>query len=598
VNVPNLRIRVLQRVDQVSEFWDWLTMPGRRMVAVDTETTGLDWWSPTFRVRIIQFGDTEGGWAIPFDGWPALIGQALEECSRRRIRMVFHNVPFDSLALRAGAGIELDWTCVEDTFVLQKLGGHTDQHAGLKECAMREFGPWAGAGERVLHRGMKEQGWTWADVPLGWKPYPLYGVVDTCVTAALWEIWDASGRRKRWAADHDLELNTIRITGQMSWRGLPTDGVYLWGQIQAHEAEEADVKAKLAALGITNPAQNGQLAVLLQKDGVTLNYVTEKGALKLDDDILKHIPHPAAQLTRKYRQVHRWLVAYLRPIFSGAGGVQGRGLVHPGIKPFEARTGRMSVENPPLQQLPANDPVIRRGIVARSEDEDFVSADYGQIELRLWASLTADTAMIEALKTADATGDDFFVGVGRTVYGEPDFQKADKRRGLLKATTYTKLFGGGIETAAVQAGVDVYGLVPTWRRLEQEYPSLKDQGASLITSETDEHGAVVHKSVSPFGREFRVTDPVLRRKLPNYAVQGTATIALKKALTRLEAAGFGDLMLLPVHDEVCFSIPKTETADAMAEIAAVMDTVVTEEEFGIAVRAEPSKGDNWAEAKG
>jgi hypothetical protein len=139
--------------------------------------------------------------------------------------------------------------------------------------------------------------------------------------------------------------------------------------------------------------------------------------------------------------------------------------------------------------------------------------------------------------------------------------------------------------------VDVYGLVPTWRRLEQEYPSLKDQGASLITSETDEHGAVVHKSVSPFGREFRVTDPVLRRKLPNYAVQGTATIALKKALTRLEAAGFGDLMLLPVHDEVCFSIPK-------AEIAAVMDTVVTEEEFGIAVRAEPSKGDNWAEAKG
>jgi DNA polymerase-1 len=596
-DVPNLRIRVLTSPSQVSDFWDWLTRTGRRMVAADTETTGLDWWSPFFKVRLIQFGDVEGGWAIPFDGWTQLIRCALEECSRRRILVVWHNVGYDSLALRS-QGIELDWTVQEDTFIWAKLGGFAEQHAGLKENAMREFGPWAGAGERVLHAGMKAQGWSWADVPLGWKPYPLYGVVDTCVTAALWELWDAQGRRSRWAADHDLELSAIRLTGQMSWRGLPTDGAYLWEQIQDHEAKENVVRQRLASIGITNPAQNGQLEMLLKAEGYPLADKTASGKAKLDKDVLELIDHDAARDVLLWRQIHRWRVVYLEQIFNGAGSTLERGLLHPGIKPFEARTGRMSVENPPLQQLPAEDPVVRRGIVARSDDEVIVSSDYGQIELRLWASLNGDKPMLEALHLADETGGDFFVNLGKTVYGDPNFQKKDPRRALLKATTYTKLFGGGVETAAATAKVGVYTLVPTWKALEAAYPSLGDLGASLITSEKNEQGEIVHSATSPFGRVFKVKDPIERRKLPNYVTQGTAAIALKKALIRLEAAGFGDHMLLPVHDEVLFSIPKADQADAMAEIAEVMNTVIREQDgWGIDVRAEPGAGANWAEAK-
>ena len=591
--VPNLRIDVLTSPDRVSEFWAWLTRPGRAYVAVDLETTGLDWWNPGFRIRLAQFGDSAGGWAIPFEGWPALVAGALQWCSEHRVKIVFHNgIGFDALAFRS-AGIELDWSILEDTMVWAAVSGFADQDRMLKNLAMREFGPWAGAGDRLLKTGMKNAGWTWADVPLDWKPYPLYGVVDTCITAGLWEAWEP--RRKRWAGDHALEVATSRIVNNMQWNGVATDGAYLWDQISAHEDREAEIQAQLKALGITNPAQNGQLEVLLKKDGFPLEEKTASGKAKLDKDVLEHIDHPAAKLVQAYRWNHRVLGTYLRPIFEGSGAVLERGTLHPNIKPIEAKTGRMSVENPPMQQLPSDDPVVRRAIIGRTDEEVVLSSDFGQIELRLWGSINGDQALIDTIKTADEIGGDFFVEVGKAVYGEPDFKKADPRRRQLKSTIYAKLFAGGIETAAGQAGVNVYSLVPTWKLLEQTYPSLQDLGTKLIETRKGPDGDE-HVVTSPWGREFKVKDPTERRKLGNYVTQGSAAITLKKALVSLDAAGFGPHMMLPVHDEILMSVSKAEAEEAKAEVAACMDAIIDAEQWGIAVTAEPGIGANWAEA--
>jgi DNA polymerase-1 len=581
----------------MADFWGWLTEPQRRMVAVDTENSGLDWWSSSFKVRLIQFGDVNGGWAIPFEGWPGLIQGVFDYCSRARISTVFHNAGYDILSLRS-KGIAVDWTLVEDTFAWAIIIGYAEQNRGLKTIATREFGQWASAGERVLHEGMKNAGWSWADVPLGWKPYPLYGVVDTCVTAAIWESW--APQRKAWAADHDLEMASLKICSDMMFRGLPVDGAYLHDRIEAFQADENDVRDQLAAHGISNPHQNGQLELVLTSAGVELPAKTDKGKVKLDAEVLQHIKHPAAGLTLRFRELYKTRTSYLEAMFNAAGGVLDRGIVHPGIKPFEARTGRMSIENPPLQQLPSadEDPTVRRAVIARTDDEVVVSADFGQIELRMWASIFEDPAMIHALQTADQTGDDFFVQVGRQVYGEPDFIKKDPRRRLLKATTYTKLFGGGIETAAAQAGVNVYGLVPTWKALENTFTSLKTLGAEKIHTRKTPSGELEHVITSPWGREFRVMDPTQRRNLANYVCQGSAAIALKKAMVGLDAAGFGDHMMLPVHDEVLFSIPKAEAEEAMHEIKEVMDSVVNAKTgWLVDVTAEPGAGVTWADAK-
>jgi DNA polymerase-1 len=602
--VPSLKIRVLTEPGQVSTFWEWLTDPRRRMVACDTENTGFDWWNPGFRVRVIQFGDVEGGWAIPFDGWQRLVQGALDHCSRARIPVVFHNPGYDINALRS-QGVTMDWSIVEDTFTWSAIVGYAEHNRQLKSLAQRYFGQWAGAGERVLHEGMKKQGWTWADVPLGWKPYPLYAVVDTAVTAALWERWDSMGLRRRWGNDHALEMASLKITSEMSWRGLPVDGGYLWEQIDAFLVQEAEVRARLEDMGITSPHQGGQLEAVLKDAGVALPEKTEKGKTKLDEAVLSHIDHPAAADVLRFRQLYKTRTSYLQSLLEGAGGSFENGVipeegavVHPGIKPFEARTGRMSIENPPLQQLPAEDPTVRRAVISREKDEIVISSDWGQIELRMWASLNSDQGLIDALAKVDETGSDFFVELGREVYKDPGFVKSDPRRGQLKSTVYAKLFAGGIETAAATAGVNVYDLVPTWKAMEAAYPSLKTLGEDLVKTHKNPEGELEHVITSSWGREWRVLDPVERRKLGNYATQGSAAIALKKCLVSLEAAGFGPYMMLPVHDEVLFSVPKTDAEDAMAEIKQVMDSIVHPGTgWTVPVTAKPGAGANWAEAK-
>jgi DNA polymerase-1 len=178
----------------------------------------------------------------------------------------------------------------------------------------------------------------------------------------------------------------------------------------------------------------------------------------------------------RFRELYKTRTSYLEAMFEAAGGELGGA----SSTPASSRSRRAPAA---CHREPAAPAAARRGpdraprVIAREDDDVVVSADFGQIELRMWASIFKDDRpMIAALKDADATGDDFFVEVGRQVYGEPGFQKKDPRRRLLKSTVYAKLFGGGIETAAATAGVNVYDLVPTWKALENTYPSLKTLG--------------------------------------------------------------------------------------------------------------------------
>lgn len=340
---PHTTAGQVKTAEDVREFWEWLTRSDRTYLAVDTETTGLDWWSPSFRVRLVQFGDTDTGWTVSYQGWPYLVRQALDWAIANHVTLVFHNVTFDALALsHPTCGITLDWSNVEDTMVWAHLLGYAEDSRALKTVTQRRYGSWAVRGQKALEAGMAVNGWTWATVPEDYPGYGLYASVDTILTAMLWT--DYADQRPRYQASHDLEIATIRLAVQMMRTGITVDCDYLARAIADTRQQEAEAAAELATYGITLPSQNEQVTRVLKDAGLLPpgTRLTETGKVSVAKDVLAHIDHPAAAATLSWRWLHRLRVNYLEALLRGTGGLAtGRGVVHPEIRTMEARTGRM-----------------------------------------------------------------------------------------------------------------------------------------------------------------------------------------------------------------------------------------------------------------
>lgn len=606
--IPNLKINVVDSPDKVSEFWEWLTSH-HDFIAADTETTGLDWWYSGFRVRLFQFGDSTSGWAIPFQGWRDLVLGALRWLFDRRVKVVFHNLAFDYQAMLS-EGFRMDLSVCEDTFVWASLLGFAEDSRALKTIAAREFGNWTKFGQALLARGMANAGWDWATVPMDYKPYVIYGAIDPIITAMYYERLRDRGMAQ-FAWNHSLEVATIDLTGTMMRNGLAVDTIYCAEQIEILDAKEAEILAKLKSQGISSAFQNAAVAKVLQDAGIPQELIklTGSGQVSVDKEFLESVKHPVARQVLDARRINKTR-SYLVSMLKNAGGTLGHHeLIHPEIRSIEARTGRMSVANPALQQLPSpdeDDPdtmIVRRAVVPREEGHVLVGADYGQIELRVFAALTQDDNLRAVLNKADAAkaaGDvdngDFFTALGRDVYHEPDFKKSDFRRRLLKATVYATLYSAGEEKIAETAKVTTQAIHSVLEALKSRYTAFETLGQELIKpGGRGPYGEPINSVSTPTGRRFAVAHNSERRKLMNYLVQGHSAEILKMALQNVREAGYEDNLVLPVHDEIIMSVPEAEAARATAELVECMDAVVDFNSYGVGVRASAANAaKSWA----
>lgn len=605
MEVPNIKCYTLTEPGQIPEFWEWFTHRprGAEYIACDTETGAgtpdgnpLRIFDPGFHVRMVQFGDQDQGWAIPMQGWERLVKGCFEWLENNQVKHLWHNgFVYDSLALEVGHGIKLDPTLMMDTQVIAGLIGYAGHSRRLKDVAEREFGGWAGAGQRILKDGMSTQGWTWTTVPMEWQPYPVYGVIDTCLTARLYEKWLPEFERFRHL--HDFEIAVAQATNRATINGLAVDGAYLQREVAKWRATEAELLQRCKDMGWGSPTRDAEvLAILKEANVLDERITTDGGAVSVNKKQLVGVGnrHPLAKLVLEYRWAHRVAETYLGKLWGLIGHSDGPGVVHPSIWSMEARTGRMSASDPPVQQFPASDPTVRNAVIPREPGHKLVTADYGQIESRIWASANRDEVMLRHLNEADRTGDDFFVLMARELFNEPGFQKSDKRRGPIKNVTYATIFDAGDEKIAEMVGMPLKTLQPIIWKMRDLYPSFKDKGRSMITYiDGDREGEIY----TPTGRRFRVDQYHEMRKLPNYRVQGGAAEVLKEALLRCVAAGMLPYFCLPVHDELVWSVPEEDAEDFSQELTEIMDSVVDPSETGVAVTAKSGIGDRWSELK-
>jgi DNA polymerase-1 len=575
------QLYLVNTIEDVYRMREWLR-ESREVLGFDTETSGLDAFAPNAELRMIQIGDTRTGWAVPFQRWG---GAALECLDAWGGEYAAHNLPFDATWLKVHAGWEVPYHRAHDTHIMARID-RPNKLAGLKEVTTELIDSTAADGEKALKAAFKKNGWDWDTVPIDFEDYWFYAALDPILAAQLFSYFRTD---KKYPEVYDLEMAVQRVTWRMQHRGMRVDIDY--SQVKYNELttlvdKNMDFAEKNWGIELTS---NPQLAEYLQSIGAEFTKFGEKsGVPSVDKEqmgrlLLSESPQirDAVKMVLETRSASKLSSAYFGNFLS----MNNDGIVHPNIRTLGARTGRMSVTTPALQTIPRGDALVRDAFIPTNADEVIVSCDYSQVEMRLLAHFSGDAKLQNAFKEADATGGDFFVTLGREIYADPNFSKKDPRRGLVKSTLYGAAYGSGIQKMADTAGVTLEQMTQVSQSVFKAFPGIK----SFMT-EIEAIGKARERSegqgyiLTPSDRRLPCDEGKVYA-LTNYMLQGTAAELMKKAILRLDAAGYTPFMRMPIHDEMVFSLPKAGHEEAMKEIEGLMS--YCNGEFGVDLPAEP-----------
>ena len=359
------------------------------------------------------------------------------------------------------------------------------------------------------------------------------------------------------------------------------------------QMEAQEYEAIAATYGVENINSTAQVSKAVVEMGEELTERTDGGALKVDRAVLLPLadldnnwnrigarePNPLVDAILRAKRADKWSVSYTGA-FLELKDKDDR--LHPWVNSLQARTARMSVSRPPLQQLPSTDAMIRRCIIP-DEGYAMIAADYSQIEMRVLAALSQDKAMTEAILSGvdlhDYTAEKLF-GAGFT----------KEQRKLAKGVGFGKVYGGGATTLARQTGADYNDVMRAIRAYDETFTGVKKYSNRLQASAERGKREVITRT----GRHL----PLDRDRIyaaTNYVVQSTARDVLAQAVVDLFDKGLGRYLLLPIHDEVLGQAPVKEANEIVQEIKEVM-----QRDFdGVPLAADASVyGSTWANGYG
>jgi DNA polymerase-1 len=592
--LDDVQLNLITGLDDIFKFREWL---GNRRplnaIGFDCETDGFD--RHNGKVRLIQFGDHEVGWALDREDWQGLARWTFENFEGD---FIGHNAPFDCDFLENSCKIKVPRHRVHDTLVRSAiLEPHLSK--ALKNQAGRHVDPVAAGLQEVL----KGTSFTWETVPTAYGPYWQYGALDPVLTYHL-EMHHRPLVERDAPRAYEIEMAVLWVVSKMSRNGAFIDRPFAQRYLTEFESYCRSVDAWCQTEHKVRPGSNAAVVAVLQEAGYTFTKATAAGAVALDKEVLEGIDHPLAVAVLNRRRAQKMSSTYLTHYVNEADE---NSLIHPTFNTVGARTSRMSCSDPNLQNLPrlgttTFGDVVRSCIKTRySEmwDPDatpmqnlrkhggLVMSDFDQIEMRVLAHLAQEQAMIDAFNGPD----DFFVTLARQVFQDGTITKKDKRRQIVKNAGYAKIYFAGVAKFAATAGIPVPQAREFLARFDSLYPNVPRFSQQVLDvanqRRIDEGVAYVR---SPLTGRIHVGDPRKEYALINYLIQGAAAEINKMKLIELDAAGMGDWMFATIHDEVIFDIPGEHVMDAIPVINRVMndDKLLT-----VPITAGVSFGERW-----
>lgn len=542
----------------------------------DSETTGLDIFSDTFRLRVVQFGNAHEAWVIPVERG----GQYAEDV-RRTLRavgkLVFQNAAYDLQVFDRHLGVRMEdlWGKVIDTKIIAHLVDPRGKDEGgighsLEDLTREYVDAEIADSVKTLMKDLAQahkvtKARIWQVVEFDDPHYQLYAGMDPILAVRLLnKLRPLIPKESRRLVRYEHEL--AQVCAIMERTGFLLDEEYTTELSAELLNTELNYVAVAQSLGCENPFAPRQVAETLAARGVRITEFTPTGQKKVDKTLLESLVAKGdvfAEAVVEAKKARKWRTTWVDGFLKQADS---SGKCHPAINPLRARTARMSITGIPAQTLPAGDWLIRRCFVA-DPGQVMVSVDYQAQELRVLAALSGDKVMQQAFRTnadlhqitADASGVPRKVG---------------------KMVNFAYVYGSGPRNIAQQAGVDVDTAKRVIAGFEASYPKVKELSHSL-QYKARRHGYIT----TPFGRRLPV-DADRAYSALNYMVQSTSRDVTAQGLLRLHKAGFTPYMRLPIHDEVLLSVPTDKARSGAERIASLMATMFQ----GVFIGTDPEVG--------
>lgn len=433
-----------------------------------------------------------------------------------------------------------------------------------------------------------------------------YASEDADITLQLKEIFapmlEETGTRKLF---DEIEIPLVPVLAGMEQEGINLDAPYL-KELSAELSSDAKALEQRIyetageSFNLASPKQLGEVLFDKLKIGGSKQKKTKTGQYATGEEVLSYLAleNPIVQDILEWRQLVKLQNTYVDALPLQVEPKTGR--VHTDYMQTVAATGRLSSNNPNLQNIPIRTErgrQIRKAFIARDENYTILSADYSQIELRIIAALSGDPEMMRSFQN----GEDIHASTASKVFNVPLEEVTREQRSHAKTVNFGIIYGVsafGLSNQTSLSRSESKELIDAYYK---SYPRLKQYIQEQVEMAREQGYVQTISGRRRYLKDINSQNMVVRgaaeRNAVNAPIQGSAADVIKIAMIniqkRLENENFKSKMLLQVHDELVFDVHTSELERIKPLIKHEMENAFI---MAVPLDVEMGSGHNWLEA--
>lgn len=574
----------------------------QKIFAFDTETTDIDATRAELVGMSFSYAEKQAFYVpVPANQQEAraIVAEFTGVMTDEKIAKVGQNIKYDYIMLyRYGLEIAGD---LRDTMVMHYLL-YPEQRHNLDYLSESYLKYQPVSIETLIGKGKNQL--TMRDVPV--QKVSDYACEDADLTLRLYRAIEPELEEEDLVKLYDeIEAPLIPVLAKLEMAGINLNVPFLEAydkvlteRIAAIEKEIFDEAGSPFNLG--SPKQIGE--VLFGK--MELPYSgkkTKTGQFKTDESTLTDLSgdFPIVSKILRHRSLSKLLSTYVIALPNLVNPLTNR--VHSSFNQTIAATGRLSSNNPNLQNIPIRTPEgaeIRKAFIPRDENHVLLASDYSQIELRLVAALSGDEGMVEAFQT----GRDIHTATAAGIFDVPYADVTREQRNQAKTINFAILYGAGAQRIMGELNIPRAEASQLIKTYYERFPGLKNFMTGTVNDAKELGYAKTILGRKRNLRDINSNSGLARsnaeRMAMNTPIQGSAADMIKIAMIRIQAAlekgNFKTRMVLQVHDELVFDAPKNEVETVRPMIEELMAAAIPDLSVPIVVSSDV--GENWLEA--